>query len=253
MISLENVSFGYDGKNVLHSVSLSLQVGDFAALLGPNGSGKSTQIKLMAGQLTPTAGTVYLDGNRLNALSPKQRGVRVAYFPQSRPVPNMDVQTLVSHGRFPGLGFARVMGERDRAAVQEALLRTDLGNMKERPLSALSGGERQRAYLAMLIAQDAEILLLDEPGAFLDIRHQLEIMEILQDLNRSGKTIVFAAHDLPLAFHYAKRVLLLNGGELIGDAPPKQMAESGHIERAFGVRIKQHSGDSLFKYTLAVM
>ena len=251
MIRLENVSFGYDEREVLHGLSLSVGRSDFIALIGPNGSGKSTKIKLMTGLLTPAEGTIYLDGDDLHTLSPKRRGARIAYFPQSRPVPNMDVLTLVSHGRFPRLDFGRVMGNADREAVQRALSQTGLEGMTTRSLSGLSGGERQRAYLAMLIAQDAEVLLLDEPGAFLDIRHQLEVMEILKALNFGGKTIVFAAHDLPLAFSCAKRILLLENGELTGDAPPGQMAETGLVERAFGVRIRRQEDDSLFKYTLA--
>lgn len=250
MIALRDVRAGYTAKAVLHGLSLDIQPGEFIALVGPNGSGKSTLLKVMAGQLAPTAGRVHLGEKPLHTLPPVQRAQRIAYFPQSRPVPNMDVYTLVAHGRFPRLGFGRVMQEADHEAVRRAISQTELDAFTERPLASLSGGERQRAYLAMLIAQEADVLLLDEPGAFLDIRHQLEVMDLLRALNKKGKTILFAAHDLPLAFSYAGRVLLLNEGCLVGDALPQQLFCAEALVQAFGVRLHQQEDDSLFLYSL---
>ena len=251
MITLDCLAARYDENDVLYDVSLSIRPGEFIALIGPNGSGKSTLIKILAGQLLPSAGKICLGDRDLSVFGSKERGFRIAYFPQIRPIPNMDVQTLVSHGRFPRLNFGRVLGEKDHMAVTVALARTGLESMRKRPLSTLSGGERQRAYLAMLIAQDAEILLLDEPGSFLDIRHQLEIMDILQELNQQGKTIIFAAHDLPLAFSYAGRICLIKKGYIIADTTPDFMAGEPVIEQAFGVRLRPENEDSLFKYILA--
>ena len=236
----------------LHDINLTIKPGEFIALIGPNGSGKSTLLKVMTGQLPVSGGAVYLHGKSLREFSPKERALSTAYFPQSRPTPDMNVATLVAHGRFPHLGFTHVMSLTDRETVKKSIELTALTELENRALSSLSGGERQRAYLAMLIAQEADIFLLDEPGAFLDIRHQLELMDILKDLNKLGKTIILAAHDLPLAFSYAMRIVLLENGNLIEDASPESLSHGKSIEQVFGLRLRRQDDDSLFRYILAL-
>lgn len=252
MIHVQNAVVGYGGKPVIARLSLDIKAGECIALIGPNGSGKSTLLKALAGQLPLRSGEILLDGKPLSALSPKARASRIGYFPQNRPVPNMDVYTLVTHGRYPHLGFGRVMGEQDKALVQAALEQANALQLSARALSSLSGGERQRAYLAMLIAQDPEILLLDEPATFLDVTHQIEVSGILHNLHKRGKTVLFSAHDLPSAFESAERMLLLQNGALVHDAPPEQMAQSAAIHEVFGVRItRQQSENALFSYLLS--
>ena len=286
MIKLQNVTAGYstgranthntihgtrrgnrngterDTNMVLHDIDLNVNTGEFIALIGPNGSGKSTLLKAMSGQLPISGGTVCLQGKPLGeykpigeylpigAYSPRERALSISYFPQSRPTPNMSVSTLVAHGRFPHLDFGHVMNANDREIVGKAIMQTGLTELANRPLSSLSGGERQRAYLAMLIAQETDILLLDEPGAFLDIRHQLELMDILRQQNNCGKAIIFAAHDLPLAFSYAMRIVLMENGRIIDDAPPESISGGTSLERVFGMRLRRQDDDSLFNYIL---
>lgn len=250
MIALNGISVGYGGKAALSGLSLSVAPGDFIALAGPNGSGKSTLLKIMAGQMRPLAGTVELLGKPLESYTPRHRSLQVGYFPQSRPTPDMDVATMVAHGRFSRLGFGRVMGRADTAAAAKAIAQAGLRGFEGRPLASLSGGERQRAYLAMLMAQQAELLLLDEPGSFLDIGRQLEVMDILLGLSMQGSTIIFAAHDLPLAFSYATRVAVLDGGKLICDGPPEAVAADKAVAGIFGVALRRQEG-GLLKYTLA--
>ncbi|MDL2288212.1 ABC transporter ATP-binding protein [Ruminococcaceae bacterium OttesenSCG-928-A11] len=249
---IQNASVCFDGKMALDNISLDIQPGELIALIGPNGSGKSTLLKALSGQLPLRNGTLLLDGRRVDALAPRERAACIAYFPQHRPVPDMDVSTLVSHGRFPYLGFGRVMSERDEELIQSALTRANLLGLAHRPLASLSGGERQRAYLAMLMAQDSDILLLDEPATFLDISHQLEVLTILRDLNKLGKTVVFAAHDLPGTFDCARRILLLQDGRIVCDGPPHQLMESSVLSKIFGVNITRATHqDALFSYELS--
>ncbi len=251
MMRLEGIELRYEGKTALQLESLDIAAGEFIALVGPNGSGKTSLLKLLAAQIKPNVGCIRLEGRDLNAFSPKERSRKLAYFPQDRPLPNMDVQTLVSHGRFPHQGFGRIMQEADQRAVQEALQLAGLEAFAQRTLHSLSGGERQRAYLAMLIAQDADVLLLDEPSTFLDIRYQLEVLEILRQLHQCGKTILCAIHDLPAAFSYAARILLLQEGHLVADAAPAALAQSHKLEEVFTVRLQEQNEAALFRYGIA--
>lgn len=252
MMRLEGIELRYEGQTAVQIESLDIAGGEFIALVGPNGSGKTSLLKLLAAQLKPTLGRLWLEERDLNSYSALERSRKLAYFPQDRPLPNMDVQTLVSHGRFPHLGFGRVMQESDKRAVQAALRLAGMEAFSQRNLQSLSGGERQRAYLAMLIAQDADILLLDEPSTFLDIRYQLEVLDILRQLHIRGKTILCAIHDLPAAFTYAARVLLLQEGRHVADAAPAELAQSRILEEVFAVRLQEQNESALFRYGIAV-
>lgn len=239
MIKLENISAQYDKKTVIHKINLSIFENDFIAIIGPNGSGKSTLLKILAGQITPCSGTVFLNKLSYSTLLPKQLALHIAYYPQTRVIPNMRVQTLVSHGRFPHLGFGRVMAKKDHDKIQQALEITKTTALKERFVHTLSGGERQRAFLAMLIAQDTPIILLDEPMAYLDIGYQIEIMDILKKLNALGKTIVLVEHDLPSAFTFSKHIVVLNNGQIMANGSPDILEKESVIQEIFGITIKK--------------
>ena len=250
MLKAENLSIKYGDKTALYNTTLSFDKGELVALIGTNGSGKSTLLKALAGQLLPNKGMTLLNNQDIGNFSDKERAKLLSYFPQNRPLPNMDVWTLVSHGRFPHMGFNKKLGHHDLELVKQAIQYTNLENMQTRMLSTLSGGERQRAYLAMMIAQDSDILLLDEASSFLDVSYQLEIMDIMCRLNRQGKTILFASHDLQSAFSIAKRVVVLKDGAVAGDASPNVLANSQVVFDTFGIGIRQAIEHDCFKYVL---
>ena len=237
MIGLSGITFGYDPASPLFD-SLSARFGDgrIRAVLGPNGSGKSTLLRLCARQLTPASGTLRVGGHEAAAYDAKAFARALAYLPQSRPVPMITVRALVAHGRFPHLGMTRRLSAQDEAAVARALDLTGLSGVAGRDLRTLSGGQRQKAYLAMLIAQDAQHLLLDEPTTYLDIGHQLELFDLLRTLRNEGRCVVVVMHDLAQAIVHADDALLLHKGEPLYDGPADGLIPSGAMERAFGVR-----------------
>ena len=237
MIELSRMTFGYaSGAPLIAGLSACFADGRIRAVLGPNGSGKSTLLRLCARQLTPASGSLRVGGQDAAAYDAKSFARMLAYLPQSRPVPMITVRALVAHGRFPHLGMTRRLRARDKDAVAHALAVTGLGSVAGRDLRTLSGGQRQKAYLAMLIAQDAPHLLLDEPTTELDIGHQLELCAILRALRDEGRCVVVVMHDLAQALSLADDVLLLHEGQPLYDGPADGVVPSGAIERAFGVR-----------------
>lgn len=244
MIELNAVTVAYGGVQALRSVTTAFRPGAFTCLVGPNGSGKSSLLRAVAG-LCPYRGTISLDGRSLAALSRRERAAAIAYLPQSRAVPNIDARTLIAHGRFPHLGFSKHLSDRDWALVEAAAERTGTAGLLDKPLAALSGGERQRVYLAMVIAQDTETILLDEPATYLDIRHQLTLLDLLEQLRQSGKTIVMVAHDLPQAFSCAGVIQLLDHGTLVLEGPPEAVYCHPAIREVFGVALHRAGGGGL--------
>ena len=235
MIELSRVCFGYDGRAPLFDgLNARFEDGRIRAVLGPNGSGKSTLLRLCARQLPLTCGTITVGGSASDA--PKAFARKLAYLPQSRPVPMISVRSLVAHGRFPHLGMTRKLGARDEATIDRALALTGMTEAATLDMRTLSGGQRQKAYLAMLIAQEAQHLLLDEPTTYLDVAHQLELCALLRTLRDEGRCIVLVLHDLAQAVALADDVLVLQHGTALYDGPAMQLPDSGVLERAFGVR-----------------
>ena len=235
MIRLENVSFAYQDEPVLRGVSCTLENGCLTAIIGANGSGKSTMLRLCAGQLRPKSGRVLAESREAAAYTPKAFARAVAYLPQDRPVPMISVKSLVSHGRFPYLGMTRRLNPADEVAVARAMEACGVAALDSRELRTLSGGQRQKAYLAMLMAQGAQSLLLDEPTTYLDVRHQLELMALLRSLTEEGRCVAAVLHDLRQAAS-CDRVLVLEQGSILYDGPGSGLYESGALERAFGIR-----------------
>lgn len=235
MIRLEDVTFAYQDEPVLRGVSCTLEDGCLTAVIGANGSGKSTMLRLCAGQLRPGSGRVLAEGREAAAYAPKAFARAVAYLPQNRPMPMISVRSLVSHGRFPYLGMTRRMHPEDEAAVARAMEICGVSALASRELRTLSGGQRQRAYLAMLMAQGSQNLLLDEPTTYLDVRHQLELMTLLRQLRDEGRCVLTVLHDLRQAAA-CDRVLVLEQGNIIFDGPGSGLYGSGALELAFGIR-----------------
>jgi ABC-type cobalamin/Fe3+-siderophores transport system ATPase subunit len=237
MIELTDVTAGYEGGVVLSDVNLSIRDGERVALVGPNGAGKSTLLRLISGLLAPTAGEVLLDGRPVRDLSRQQVARRIAVVPQVATLPfAARVEEVVALGRLPHEDPLRGPRERDRAAVAAAVEQVGLGQLADRDARELSLGERQLVLVAVAVAQQAPTILLDEPTVHLDIRHQVDVMELLAGLNRrEGTTIVAVLHDLGLAARYFPRVVVVANGGLATDGPVARSLSREVIRQVFAV------------------
>lgn len=234
------VHFSYDSRVILADCSFSLQNGEFAALAGPNGAGKSTLFSLLCGCRQPHSGEVSVIGKAIERWVPRDLARKLAVLPQNPIVPDhMTVLETALLGRTPFLtGFFRFETRQDREAAMEALRLTGVHNLEKRKLCTLSGGERQLVYLARALAQQPEILLLDEPSASLDLHHQQAIFRILSQLNRErGLTILAVIHDLNLAAVYCERMMLLNEGKICADNSPAELLASGIIPEVYRAEV----------------
>jgi iron complex transport system ATP-binding protein len=237
ILSADAVSVSYGDRPILTDVSLSLRAGERVALVGPNGAGKSTLLRVLTGVLEPRAGHVQLSGESIRTQDRKAVARTIAVVPELVQVPfAMTVREVVGLGRLPH--DPPLSGPRpvDDDAVAAALERVGVGHLADRDARRLSMGERQLVFVAIALAQAAPILILDEPTAHLDIRHQVEVMQLLVDLNeRDGATIVAVLHDLALAANFFPRVALMRDGRIVADGPPATTLDNGHIRGVFGV------------------
>lgn len=236
-VRLEGVTVAYRGRPVLRDVTLDIAAGERVALIGPNGAGKSTLLRAVAGLVEPAAGVVELDGNPLSSLDRLAVARRIAVVPQLPVLPfATTVEEVVALGRLPHEHPVRGMRPVDRSVVAEAIERVGLGHLLGRDARELSLGERQLVLLAMAVAQEAPLLILDEPTVHLDLRHQVEVMDLLLDLNaRLGTTVLAVLHDLVLAAHFFPRLVLLDGGRVVADGPPAEVLHPDRIREVFGV------------------
>ena len=237
MIRVDAATVTYRGRAALRDVSLNVDTGERVAIIGPNGAGKSTLLRLVAGLVTPVAGTVELGGTRIDRLERLAVARRLAVVPQLPSLPfATSVEEVVALGRLPHEHPVRGMRPGDRAAVAAAIERVGVGHLLGRDARELSLGERQLVLLAMAVAQDAPVLVLDEPTVHLDLRHQVEVMELVGDLNsRDGTTILAVLHDLGLAAHFFPRLVLLDRGRIVADGPPSEVLAPDRIREVFGV------------------
>ena len=237
MIELRALTVGYGDREVLREIDLDILPGQVLALVGPNGCGKSTLLRTVLGLQPRLGGELRIDGVDAEVLTPRQRARKVAYLAQSRTTPNITARRMVLHGRFPYLSYPRRYSREDREAVEWALAQVDAAALADRPMEELSGGQRQRVYLAMALAQDTPAILMDEPTTYLDIAHQLEVMDIACRMAREGRAVVLVLHDLCLAMRYAHRVAVLDKGRLVTEGSPEQVYAQGALDEVFGVRV----------------
>ena len=235
MIELKGLYAAYDGAEVLHGIDARFPKGQVSVLCGPNGCGKSTTVKALLRLVPETRGAISIDGEPLERFSQKELAQRVAYVPQSRNVPDITVYRLVMHGRFPYLSYPRRYRKEDHAHVHEALHRMELMPLAQRKLESLSGGQRQKAYMAMALAQDTDVIVLDEPTNFLDIRSQYELLANVRTLTGMGKTVVMILHDFELILHCADHVVLLGEGTVRAAGGAREVLESAAARETFGV------------------
>lgn len=247
MLEIRNVTAGYKGKQILQDVSLSIPQGAVTVIVGPNGCGKSTLLKVLAGILNAT-GSVMLDGRELLRLDRRKLAQTVAFLPQNRQIPEISVKNLVLHGRFPYLSYPRRYRAVDYRAAETAMNRMGIGDLADREVLTLSGGQRQKVYIAMALAQNTPVVLMDEPNTFLDIAHQLQLMELANALAEEGKTVVLVLHDLTLALTYGDFLVVLQEGRCLFQGTSEEAFLSGCLDTAFGIKTQRIQTPDGWKY-----
>lgn len=242
VLEARGLTCGYEGRTVLRGVDLALRQGDFLGVLGPNGCGKSTLVKALSGVLPLESGEVRLFNRPLTSFSRREIARRLAVVPQSTPLFfSFSVLDIVLMGRTPYLTRWQSEQRADYDIARRALERVDALHLQDRPVTELSSGELQRVVIARALAQEPEILLLDEPTTYLDINHQLEIFEFLQQLNEEHHlTLLCVSHDLNLAAEYCHRLLLLQEGRVFAEGPPEQILTAEHIAEVYRVTLDVH-------------
>ena len=240
MLQAKHITISYGAKTVLKDVSLDFAAGSLTAIIGRNGCGKSTLLKAMSRSLIPQEGDVLLDGTSIFHQNTKKLAQRLAILSQGvRSPEDYTVRRLVCCGRYPYAGFGGRLSQKDFDAVDRALADVNIAHLCGRPVETLSGGERQRAWIAMLLAQEPEVMLLDEPTTFLDIGCQYEILRLVRRLNREkGITTVMVLHDLNQAARYAGRIVVLRDHGVFADGPPASILTSDLLASVFGVQAR---------------
>jgi iron complex transport system ATP-binding protein len=244
LVEAEGVGFSYGPRTILEQIALAIRPGELVALCGPNGAGKSTLLRLLLGLHAPSDGQVRLGGAPLATLSRRQIARRAALLPQDAPVDlPLTVREAVALGRLPHLERFQPEGAADAEAVDRALEATDTRALAARPVAELSGGERQRVHLARALAQEAPLLLLDEPIAGLDLAHQLQALDLLRAIVDQGRGALVALHDLSLAARRCDRMIFLAGGKIRADGVPAAVLTPETLARVFGVRAEVRLDD----------
>lgn len=236
MLELKNTSGGYGKRIVVTDVSVKFPEGEITSIIGANGCGKSTLLMLCAGLLAPASGQVLLDGEDMAKLPRNSAAKRISYLGQIKNSGSITVRSLVSHGRFPYLGYPRRYTAADLEKIDEAMKLADVADIAGRNVNELSGGQQQRVHIAMTLAQDTDIILLDEPLAYLDINRQLELMELIVRLKELGKTVITVMHDLNLALMYSDKIAVMENGTVTAFDTPENIICSNAISSALGVK-----------------
>ena len=239
MLAIRHLTAGYGPRPVLRDVTADIAPGSFVGLIGPNGSGKTTLLRAASGVLVPSSGEVFLEGTRVHTMDPQARARRMACLSQDLSLDlAFTVREVVLLGRSPYL--PRLGGEtpKDLAIAERAMQRADVGHLADRAVTALSGGERRRAFIAMCLAQEPRLFLLDEPTTHLDVAHQLSVLDLILRLNREeGMTVVAVFHDLNLAAEYCERLVVMNRGEVVAVGSPEEVVTVDRIARVYGAHV----------------
>lgn len=238
-MSVQGLSFAYGEHEVLHNISFSVDYGEFLSVLGPNGVGKSTLFRCMLGLLAPSAGGAYVDGRAVADMSARQLAYAIAYIPQSHsPVFNFSVFDMVLMGTTAQTGSFASPGKRQRSLANKALRRLGIEHLSDRGYANLSGGERQLVLIARAIAQQAKVLVMDEPSASLDFGNRLRVMRTVRDLTRDGYAVIQSTHDPEQAYMYSDRILALHGGRVAAFGTPKETLNADLVSALYGVDVE---------------
>ncbi|MDV7214421.1 ABC transporter ATP-binding protein [Streptomyces prunicolor] len=237
-LQARQLSLGYGEREIVSRLDLALPPGRITVVVGPNASGKSTLLRALARLLPPLAGSVLLDGRDIHRTPTKEVAATLGVLPQSPVAPDaIVVADLVGRGRYPHQGWFRRWTRADDEAVAAAMLATDVLDLADRSVDELSGGQRQRVWIAMALAQETDVLLLDEPTTYLDISHQLDVLDLLTDLNRARDvTLALVLHDLNLACRYADHLIAMKAGRIVAEGPPGDIVTASLVHEVFGLR-----------------
>jgi len=234
----ENLTLGYGKKIIARDLTVAIPDGHFTAIIGPNGGGKSTLLRTLSRLMTPVEGSVFLDGEQIQRFPSKEVARRIGLLAQNATTPgDITVLELVSRGRYPHQPLFTRWRKEDEEAVNRAMRATGITDLALQSVDTLSGGQRQRAWIAMVLAQETAIMLLDEPTTWLDISHQIDLLELLSELNRTqGYTLAAVLHDLNQACRYATHLIALRDGEIVAQGAPKEIVTPELIARIYGMR-----------------
>lgn len=238
MIQTDQIKVGYNETLIINSLSVEIPKERITTIIGPNGCGKSTLLKTIARILKPESGFVYLDGKAISQTTTKEVAKRMAILPQTAAAPaGLTVRELVTYGRFPHQSKFGKLKRDDLDAINWALEVTGLSELDKRPVEALSGGQRQRVWIAMALAQDTDVVILDEPTTYLDMAHQLDVLRLLEKLNKEqSKTIIMVLHDLNHASRFSHFLIAMRDGELITQGPPSEVMTVENLQQVFEIQ-----------------
>ncbi|MFJ3823652.1 ABC transporter ATP-binding protein [Streptomyces nodosus] len=237
-LSADNVTLAYDRRVIAERLSVEIPDHSFTVIVGPNACGKSTLLRALSRMLRPAQGRVLLDGQVIQSMPAKKVARTLGLLPQSSVAPDgITVGDLVGRGRYPHQGLLRQWSDDDERVVQESMERTGVAELADRYVDELSGGQRQRVWIAMALAQQTPLLLLDEPTTYLDIQHQIDVLDLCAELHEEqGRTLVAVLHDLNHAARYATHLIALRGGRVIAEGAPHEIVTAGLVEEVFGLR-----------------
>ena len=248
MLEIKNLYTGYGKKEILHDVSAVFETGKLNVVIGPNGCGKSTLLKAMLRLIPSWSGEITVSGELLATLSRNEIAKRITFLAQSSATPDMTVEQLVLHGRFPYLGYPRRYKATDREIARSAIEKMGLTEQAHEPIASLSGGMKQKAYIARALVQNTEYILLDEPTTYLDVAHQVALMQTLRELANAGRGIVCVMHDLPLALSFADSVALLQDGRIRAFDSPQNVCNTEILNDIFGISVEYENGQYRYRY-----
>lgn len=238
-LGVENVTTQYDHRVISQNLSIEIPDQSFTVIIGPNACGKSTLLRTLSNLIKPTAGHVLLDGKKISSYKSKEVAKKLGLLPQSSTAPDgITVANLIAHGRYPYQNLFHQWTEADEDAVVKAMELTNTTELAGRFVDELSGGQRQRVWVAMVLAQQTPLLLLDEPTTYLDIAHQIDLLELFTDLNEQGHTLVAVLHDLNHAARYATHLIAMKAGKIIAQGRPSDIVTEELIEEVFGLKCK---------------
>lgn len=240
MLNINSLSLKYDNTTIIDNISFGVEDNSITTIIGPNGCGKSTLLKALSKNKKIDSGSIFFNSTDIEKTSPKKLSKKIAILPQNPMVPNdFTTRDLVEYGRFPHLGWASRLKKNDFEIIDWAIRETHIEHLQHRKIITMSGGERQRAWIAMALAQQPELLLLDEPTTYLDICYQFELLELIKNLNKSmNLTIIMVLHDLNQAARYSDKIVILDEGKIYNEGPPEKTITKKALEEVFNLKVK---------------